>query len=211
VPPTQFLFALSAGGAVLTMLTALLIRPSPARKPAAERAAPPPLRDLLFIPGLTTTANPASAGVGASITDVAHLTGGDDPTGTITWKLYGPNDNSCTGTPVNTAPVSVTGDGTYTSPALTPGTAGTYQWVASYSGDTNNVPIGNVGCGGLDFAGEFLRLWRRADVDEREPLDQLAVERAVLDETRGQLAAVHPRRAGDQNVHRMFRQIFPSS
>jgi MFS family permease len=54
VPPTQFLFAIAAGGAVLTMATSLLIRPSGVRKSPAERGEPPPLRDLLFIPGLTT-------------------------------------------------------------------------------------------------------------------------------------------------------------
>jgi predicted MFS family arabinose efflux permease len=54
VPPTHFLFAIAAGGAVLTMAAALTIRPGGARKVSGERAKPPPLRDLLFIPGLTT-------------------------------------------------------------------------------------------------------------------------------------------------------------
>ena len=75
----------------------------------------------------------------APITDVATLTGGDNPSGSITWKLYGPNDASCSGTPLTTAAVPVSGDGPYTSPPLTPSTAGTYQWVATYSGDTNNT------------------------------------------------------------------------
>ncbi len=97
-------------------------------------------------PGLATSASPASAPVGAVIRDVASLTGGDAPSGTITWSLYGPNDNACTGTPVTTSPVAVTGDGSYTSPPLTPSTAGTYHWVASYSGDTNNAAVGPVGC-----------------------------------------------------------------
>jgi predicted MFS family arabinose efflux permease len=54
VPPTHFLFVLSAGGAVLTLACALLTRPGGARKSRAEAGKPPPLRDLLFIPGLTT-------------------------------------------------------------------------------------------------------------------------------------------------------------
>jgi predicted MFS family arabinose efflux permease len=54
VPPTHFLFTIAAGGAVLTMATALTIRPGSARKVSGERGKPPPLRDLLFIPGLTT-------------------------------------------------------------------------------------------------------------------------------------------------------------
>jgi predicted MFS family arabinose efflux permease len=54
VPPTQLLYAIAAGGAVLTMATALTVRPSHAQKSRAERGKPPPLRELLFIPGLTT-------------------------------------------------------------------------------------------------------------------------------------------------------------
>lgn len=54
VPPTHLLFAIAAGGAVLTVAFALLTRPSGVRKSAAERGKPPPLRELLFIPGLTT-------------------------------------------------------------------------------------------------------------------------------------------------------------
>jgi predicted MFS family arabinose efflux permease len=54
VPPTQFLFAIAAGGAVLTMAAVLLIRPNRESKSPAERGTPPPLRELLFIPGLTT-------------------------------------------------------------------------------------------------------------------------------------------------------------
>jgi predicted MFS family arabinose efflux permease len=53
VPPTHFLFALSAGGAVLTLACAFMIRPSGAHKIPEDRPTTP-LRDLLFIPGLTT-------------------------------------------------------------------------------------------------------------------------------------------------------------
>ena len=54
VPPTMFLFALSAGGAILTAACALIVRPGGPQKLLAERGKPPPLRELLFIPGLTT-------------------------------------------------------------------------------------------------------------------------------------------------------------
>jgi predicted MFS family arabinose efflux permease len=54
VPPTQFLFAVAAGGAALTLAASFLMRPSGVRRTAAERGPPPPLRELLFIPGLTT-------------------------------------------------------------------------------------------------------------------------------------------------------------
>ena len=51
-PPTQYLFALGAGGAVLTLACAFLTRSTGAHKLPPERAKPP-LRDLLFAPGLT--------------------------------------------------------------------------------------------------------------------------------------------------------------
>jgi hypothetical protein len=41
--------------------------------------------------------------------------------------------------------VTVSGNGSYTSPSFTPGQAGTYWWTASYSGDTNNTPVAS-GC-----------------------------------------------------------------
>ena len=53
LPPTHFLFSIAPGARVVALASALMIRPSGARK-EAERSKPPPLRDLLFIPGLTT-------------------------------------------------------------------------------------------------------------------------------------------------------------
>ena len=89
-------------------------------------------------PSITTTPNTTAGMCGTSetLTDTATLSGGDDPTGTITFTLYSPSD-----TLLDTATVSVNGDGTYTSPGYKlPSNAapGTYQWDASYSGDTNN-------------------------------------------------------------------------
>jgi len=96
-------------------------------------------------PALTTTATPSAVTVGQPVADVAHLTGGDNPSGTITFKLYGPTPTTCTGTPVATVTTTVHGDGDYTSPSTTPSGAGSYVWVASYSGDSNNVGLSN-GC-----------------------------------------------------------------
>lgn len=90
---------------------------------------------------LTTNA-PVSSTVGAGIQDSATLSLGSSPTGAITFVAYGPNDASCANTPAYTSvSVTVTGDKTYSSsPAFKPSAAGTYQWVAVYSGDTNNAP-----------------------------------------------------------------------
>ena len=84
---------------------------------------------------------------GASISDVAHLSGGATPTGTITFKLYGPSDTQCTGTAVFSSTLTATGAGYYSSGSFTAEKAGTYRWVVDYSGDQNNSAAGPTACG----------------------------------------------------------------
>jgi RHS repeat-associated protein len=97
-------------------------------------------------PKLTTSTIPAVT-VGASVTDTATLTGGYAPTGTAAWNVYAIADTTCH-TPLNAAPLTASlSNGSATSPSYTPPAAGTYQFVAGYSGDTNNQPI-PAGCGG---------------------------------------------------------------
>jgi uncharacterized repeat protein (TIGR01451 family) len=93
----------------------------------------------LVTPTLTTQ---ASAGVvlGGNVNDAATLAGGANPTGSITFNLYGPNDATCAGAVAFTANIPVAGNGVYNSGNFAPGAAGTYRWVASYSGDSNNGP-----------------------------------------------------------------------
>jgi hypothetical protein len=91
-------------------------------------------------PALTTTAS-ASVPVGGSISDTAQLSGGANPTGTITFDLYGPNDATCSGASVFTSTVPVAGNGSYPSASFTANAAGTYRWIASYSGDVNNGAV----------------------------------------------------------------------
>jgi parallel beta-helix repeat protein len=92
-------------------------------------------------PSITTRPSTTSATCGTSVTlmDTASLSGGDNPTGSITFTLYSPSD-----TLLDTEVVSVNRDGTYTTPrgyALPyNAAAGTYQWDASYSGNSNNNP-----------------------------------------------------------------------
>jgi hypothetical protein len=95
-------------------------------------------------PTLTTTASPGVA-VGGQVFDTANLTGGTNPTGTITFNLYGPDDATCAGPPVFTSTVPVAGAGSYTSGSFAPTAPGTYRWTASYSGDANNSP-GTTAC-----------------------------------------------------------------
>jgi uncharacterized repeat protein (TIGR01451 family) len=87
-------------------------------------------------PTLGTTPNPTTITLGATtppiLKDAATLSGGFQPTGTITFTLFY-NSGS---TPVDTEMVTVTGDGTYMTPTgftlPASGTvSGTYQWNAS--------------------------------------------------------------------------------
>ncbi|HJV08680.1 MAG TPA: PQQ-binding-like beta-propeller repeat protein, partial [Acidimicrobiales bacterium] len=81
----------------------------------------------------------ASAGnlVGAPVRDVATVSGGFNPTGTLTFRLYGPDDATCSGSSLTTS-VAVAGNGSYPSAYLTPAAPGTYRWTVAYGGDANN-------------------------------------------------------------------------
>ncbi len=87
-------------------------------------------------PAINTAAHvssPATVGV-ATLYDVATLTGGYQPGGTIQFSLTSPG-----GTTVNVgSPVSVSGDSTYDSISVLATAVGTYEWHAVYSGDANN-------------------------------------------------------------------------
>jgi hypothetical protein len=68
---------------------------------------------------------------------MAALSGGSSPTGTITFSLYSASDLACS-EPLRSVTVVVSGDGIYVSPPVTPTSAGSYQWLATYSGDEHN-------------------------------------------------------------------------
>jgi hypothetical protein len=89
-------------------------------------------------PTITTTPGPTVVvGSGAKLSDSATLSGGYDETGTIVFTLYSP-----TNVVVDTETVSVSGNGSYSTPAgYVPTSAGTYEWVASYGGDSNNDAV----------------------------------------------------------------------
>jgi hypothetical protein len=90
-------------------------------------------------PTLTSQAS-AGVAVGGSVYDEATLAGSYHSGGSVEFKLYGPSDPTCTGTPAFTSPpVMVNGDDEYESEAFTPLAVGTYTWVATYGGDGNNL------------------------------------------------------------------------
>jgi hypothetical protein len=106
----------------------------------------------LTLLGASAKASPAistspsgTALLGTTVKDTATLSGGYNPTGTITFNLYPTQD--CSGPPVNTETATVNGDGSYSTPTgYTPTATGTYQWTASYSGDGNNNAVASL-CG----------------------------------------------------------------
>src|SRR5262249_35450371 len=95
-------------------------------------------------PTITTAPTPTTVTLGTSpvtLTDLARLANGFNPTGSITFTLVAPG-----GATVDSETVKVNGNGVYTTPTgftLPSGGAatGTYQWDASYSGDPNNSAI----------------------------------------------------------------------
>ncbi|MEO8486700.1 MAG: hypothetical protein ABI585_10220, partial [Betaproteobacteria bacterium] len=91
-------------------------------------------------PTISTTASPAVV-AGGSIFDTATLAGGSNPTGTITFNLYGPNDATCAGPVIFTTNTTVAGNNSYTSASFVANLVGTYRWIASYSGDANNNAV----------------------------------------------------------------------
>jgi uncharacterized repeat protein (TIGR01451 family) len=102
---------------------------------------------LTGVPATLTTV--ASAGsVGSEVFDTATLAGGFNPTGTITFRLYGPFaagvTPACTGTPIFTSVKPVAGA---TDPRIIESarfvlpSTGVYVFTATYSGDVNNPAI----------------------------------------------------------------------
>ena len=88
-------------------------------------------------PSIVTSADQTVL-AGQSVSDTATLSGGFSPTGTISFKAYGPDDDDCSGSAVYTTSVSVSGNKSYGPVSFVPDAAGTYHWIASYSGDANN-------------------------------------------------------------------------
>jgi hypothetical protein len=85
-----------------------------------------------------------------AISTAQHVIPNDDATisgattqagGTITFNLYAPNDDSCSGTPAYTQQVNVSGNGTYktTNTTFVASDNGEWRWQVDYSGDGNNA------------------------------------------------------------------------
>ena len=94
------------------------------------------------ITALTTTPSPTAATLGSqpsTLNDSATSSGGAAATGSITFTLAAPD-----GSAVDTETVAVNGNGAYSTPTgftlSSTAAAGTYQWIAIYTGDAGNNP-----------------------------------------------------------------------
>jgi hypothetical protein len=102
-------------------------------------------------PTISTTPNTTATSTGATLQDQATLsnTGTLDGTGSITFDLYGPSDpGNCSTTPVYTETVNdVSTDGPFsTTTGYVATTSGTYNWTASFTGDTDDTSASST-CG----------------------------------------------------------------
>jgi hypothetical protein len=102
---------------------------------------------------ISTTAQPGPmAPFGAKLSDKAAVTvgfaSGQSPAiiGTVTFKLYGPDDPNCNGTPVYTDADKPVSSGLASSGEFTTTRAGEYHWVANYSGG-GGMPAVSGSCG----------------------------------------------------------------
>src|SRR5207249_575649 len=77
-------------------------------------------------PSISTTPNPSSGNVGVTLNDSANLTGGYNPTGSITFKLYAPSAATCSGTPAYQQTVALSGGSASTSPGFASNATGTW-------------------------------------------------------------------------------------
>jgi hypothetical protein len=97
----------------------------------------------LSTPQMTITAS-TSTTVGLQVFANVNLNGTANPTGSVTFKLFGPSDLNCS-TTVFVSTVSVSGT-SLNSDRFTTTSAGTYRWEATYSGDASNNPVGPTSC-----------------------------------------------------------------
>jgi hypothetical protein len=95
--------------------------------------------------------------VGTSFRDTATLSGGHSPSGTVTFKIYGPVAGGCA-KPAFVDTVAVKGNGTVESDPFVAKRPGRYSFVASYSGDATNQGTSQA----CDSAGQVALVQKRA-------------------------------------------------
>ena len=91
--------------------------------------------------GLSGKASASGFPVGVAIYDFATLGNASNPSGTITFTLFGPDDVTCSGSPLFTSTKSVSANGNYESDRFTSTVAGDYRWIAAFSGNATEPPL----------------------------------------------------------------------
>jgi len=81
---------------------------------------------------ITTMASPSTMLGAGQLTDTATVSGGFGEDERIDFRLYGPDDATCSGTPVFQSLDVPYDGGTVTSAPFTPTQTGTYRWRATY-------------------------------------------------------------------------------
>ena len=94
-------------------------------------------------PNISTTPS-AGGAIGTVIHDTATLSGGQSPTGKVTFKLYAPGDTTCASA-IQTFTNEPLSGLTATSGDYTTAAVGTYRWTATFIGDPNNATASS-GC-----------------------------------------------------------------
>ena len=128
------------------------------------------------IPSISTQAS-GTVQVGGSISDTATLSNGTLPTGTITFSLYGPDNATCTGVAIFTSAKTVNGNGDYVSDSFTTTAAGTYRWIAAYSGDGDNAAVS----GACNDANESVVVTKKAPAVVTNASDDVTIGGSIHD------------------------------
>jgi hypothetical protein len=158
---------------------------------------------------MTTPGGTVVVGTGIPLNDTADLEGGYFPGGTITFTLYNPSNIA-----VYTNVVTVNGNGVYDTATegnnpggYVPMVAGTYEWVATYSGDGNNVSVASgVGDEPESVVNpNFIVISSDAGSDRGNPLDAPQVQ--LVDKNTGMILNVTdttPTTWNDGEIHPGF-------
>ena len=92
----------------------------------------------LSTPSINTVPQPGSSTIGSAVADEATVTGGDSPSGTVTFDLY--SNANATGTALFSDTQTLSA-GSATSAGYATTATGTDYWVATYNGDSNNLSV----------------------------------------------------------------------
>jgi hypothetical protein len=106
-------------------------------------------------PSINTTPS-GSVPAGGNISDSATVIGGASPTGNVVFELFGPGDSNCS-TPIATRTVPLNAGSASSGNVVANAGAGTYNWVATYTGDANNnTAVSHCGSEPLQVTSQIL-------------------------------------------------------